>query len=117
MKPNTPKRAAENRKYNKLVVLYLRENPTCARCQAPATVVHHICRGAHRAASLCNPETWLGLCADCHEWLHAGENDVITEVIIKVKHTLRTINRLRGRAPDAITLKDVLQWDTLTASR
>jgi len=115
MRPATPKRAAANREYNKLVLLYLRENPECARCGRLSVVVHHICRGSHRAASLSNTETWLGLCWDCHEWIHDVHNDVLVDVLIKVRHTIRTINRLRGRAPDAITLKDVMQCDTQDA--
>ena len=113
MRNSTPKRAAANRKYLKLNESYLEENPNCARCGAPAEMIHHIVKGtAGRPASLCNPETWLPVCGGCHRWLHeAPEVDLKAELLIKVEYMLRTHNRLQGWVESAITIQDLVTED------
>lgn len=103
----SPKRAAANREYKKIREVYLRENPVCARCRGcPAVEIHHICSGGSRAKSLANTETWLGLCHFCHGFLQTSTTK--TQVRHKLEMVVMTINRLRGRAENAITLEELV---------
>lgn len=102
-----PDRAKKDREYKKVREVYLRENPVCARCRGcPAVEIHHICSGGSRAKSLANTETWLGLCHFCHGYLQSSP--IKTQVRDKLDFVLATINRLRGRAENAITLEELV---------
>lgn len=101
-----PKRAKANREYAKIRAVYLRENPECGWCCNKASEIHHLCSGGSRAKSLVNSDTWLGLCGQCHEELQAAP--IVSQVYVKVRQVIATINRLRGRAENAITLEDLV---------
>lgn len=106
LKPVSKKRAAANREYAKVREVYLRENPECPVCRRfAAAEIHHICSGGNRASSLANSDTWIGLCGMCHVIMQAATTEM--QVYTKLTATLRTINRLRGRAENAITLEDL----------
>jgi hypothetical protein len=76
--------------YNAMRDIYLKENPNCCMCVSPATQVHHIVSGtAGRARSLLNPNTWLGVCADCHGLV--AEFAVRYQRVIKCEDVLRAI--------------------------
>lgn len=105
LKPVSKKRAAANKEYSKVREVYLRENPECCYCRLPATEIHHLCSGGSRAKSLVNSDTWMGLCNSCHLAIQQGP--ILEQVATKVEHVLRTICRLRGRSPNAITLEDL----------
>lgn len=106
LKPVSPKRAAANREYAKVREVYLRENPYCAVCLlCTAVEIHHLCSGGNRADSLVNTDTVLGLCHACHERVQGTK--INWQVSTKVRQVIRTINRLRGRAENAITLEDL----------
>ena len=105
LKPVSKKRAAANKEYAKIREVYLRENPCCACCIREATEIHHLCSGGSRAKSLVNSDTWRGVCERCHPLIQHAKTE--EQVAIKVENILRTINRLRGRSPNAITLEDL----------
>lgn len=109
LRRRTAKRRTADDEYNALRDIYLRENPDCAVCTCRAVQIHHIVRGnAGRAASLCNPLTWIGVCDNCHDLMHS--TSVAYQEAILFGQIGRTINRLRGRAQTAITLTDVAKY-------
>lgn len=95
---------------------FLAENqcmiPWCGR---KATEVHEISRGPHRRAAYGTPAAWLALCRACHEQIHSeAEWRVARQLAVKAisdpeRYDRTTVNRLRGRAPDAISEHDVLR--------
>lgn len=55
---------------------YLRRNPLCSQCGAPAEVVHHnypIGYDYHNAEDFFNEDSFVALCADCHNKLTIKE--------------------------------------------
>ncbi len=78
--------------------------------------VHEIARGPARKAALKESAAWLFLCPDCHRG-EKGFDDysvwpIARQLALKRKCDPRnydrvTVNRLRGRYPDAVTEEDV----------
>lgn len=60
--------------WDKARAAFLADHPRCARCGAPATVVHHI--KAHRGdpALMWNRGNWQAVCAPCHNGPCAHED-------------------------------------------
>lgn len=100
MKEVTPQRDA-----------YKAEFPLCqCGCGRKGQGIHEICAGAARESALSQREAWLHLANDCHREIQFWE--VARQCALKLLAdpfylNLSTINRLRGRAENAITMADV----------
>ena len=80
--------------YNAMSDIYLECNPNCAMCEGPANQTHHICRGgAGRSATLLNTDTWLPLCAVCHD--KVGGMQVTTQIQMKQHYVAKRILALK----------------------
>lgn len=55
-----------DRNWAKERAIYLKFNPTCRRCNAPATVVDHIMPHKGNMALFWNKANWQPLCSHCH---------------------------------------------------
>lgn len=69
----TPKRAKMNREYGKLRAAYL-TRLTCEAnikpiCTGRMTEIHH---AQGRGINLNNLNTWVGVCRECHRYIHAN---------------------------------------------
>lgn len=92
--------------------------PGCMCCHfAPATDCHEIARGAHRSKAYEDRITWLAVCRVCNcvaldgyaEWPLTRQ--LALKWIYDREHfDLEGFNRLRGRAPGAITMAEVVPW-------
>ena len=75
---------------------------------------HEICRGTHRKAALREPTAWVRCCVACHDLLAdysiwPPERQYALKANRDPKHYDRDIlNRLRGRAENAISTADVV---------
>jgi|GEM_PF-4651452 len=89
------KRLDRDAEYLVLRDIYLEENPVCAMCASwPSSQVHHVVRGtAGRARSLLNSDTWLGVCANCHD--EVEKLTPAAQIKLKQKCVKETIERLR----------------------
>jgi len=61
------KRAKQNREYRKIEILYLIDNPFCARCNHPSTQVHHM--KGRIGTLLTETRYFLAVCMLCHQWI------------------------------------------------
>jgi hypothetical protein len=73
------KHAKELATYRILRHAYLSEHPKCHLCSSLATDIHHTQR---RGKHLNNVDSWLGLCRQCHSFVHdnpkqARENNLL----------------------------------------
>lgn len=108
------KRAKENRRNDQIERNFLENNPKCdCGCTRDSEHPHHICSGTHgRNASLQDTDTQLAV----HSWCHDTKFDdllaypIERQVAMKFAAILRKINRYRGRAQTAITMKDVFKY-------
>jgi hypothetical protein len=70
------KRAKKDAEYAKLRQRYLTDNSLCKvavnGCSQMATDVHHTYAGANRDAFYLVQSTWLPVCRNCHDWIHAN---------------------------------------------
>jgi len=76
------KRKKKDQEYLKLRERYLTENPLCMikvnGCANGATDVHHTYAGSNREAFYLVQSTWLAVCRNCHDWIHANPADART---------------------------------------
>lgn len=112
-------RAKENRRNDQIHENFMRNNQECAcgECCDPTSERHHICRGSGpRAASRFDTDTQLAVASWCHDekFGDAEAYPVERQVALKFASILRKVNKYRGRAEKAITMKDVLQYLDLT---
>lgn len=63
------RRRREGALYQTARLTFLAFHPSCERCGAPATDVHH--RRGRVGADYLEPTVWLATCRVCHEWIHA----------------------------------------------
>ena len=77
--PVSSKRKKKDQEYLKLRERYLTENPLCmvkvGGCTHNATDVHHKYAGSNREAFYLVQSTWLAVCRNCHDWVHARPGD------------------------------------------
>jgi hypothetical protein len=70
-KPTTPikkesdSRKEENKQYRLKAKQFLKRNPKCKICKAPATTVHH--KAGRIGELLLDEKKWIALCLLCHE--------------------------------------------------
>jgi len=76
------KRKKKDQEYLKLRKRYLTENHLCIvnvkGCTNGATDVHHTYAGSNREAFYLVQSTWLSVCRNCHDWIHANPADART---------------------------------------
>jgi hypothetical protein len=96
---------------------FVAANFTCQCCMRRKAVdCHEIPRGAHREQALEHRCAWLAVCRPCHELIDDySEWPVARQLALKLlgdpEHfDLLTVNRLRGRDENAITMGDVVVW-------
>lgn len=70
------KRKKKDQEYLKLRERYLTENHLCMvkvnGCTNGATDVHHTYAGSNRETFYLIQSTWLAVCRNCHDWIHAN---------------------------------------------
>ena len=92
---------------------YLAEHWLCmTACGKRATECHEISRGVNRFASLTERCALLALCHDCHAEVQGWP--LVKQYALKchvtpLEYDRVKLNRLRGRADDAITEEEVLE--------
>lgn len=70
LRPMSKKRQREARAYSLLRSAYLEAHPRCQiRCGKPAKDIHHT--HGRLSGNYLNVETWLSVCRECHDWIHA----------------------------------------------
>lgn len=70
LRPVSSRRAVQLREYNRLKEDWIRAHPVCEICRAqPTAQVHH--RAGRIGNRLNSTEDWLGVCAECHDKIHA----------------------------------------------
>jgi len=76
------KRAKKDAEYSKLRQRHLSVNNLCQvkvdGCSHIATDIHHTYAGANRDAFYLVQSTWLAVCRNCHDWIHANPADART---------------------------------------
>jgi hypothetical protein len=69
------KRKKKDQEYLKLRKRFLTDNPLCMvkvnGCGHGATDVHHKFSGSDRDTYYLVQSTWLAVCRNCHDWIHA----------------------------------------------
>jgi hypothetical protein len=69
------KKKKKDAEYLKLRERFLTENPLCVvkvnGCGHGATDVHHKFSGSDRDTYYLVQSTWLAVCRNCHDWIHA----------------------------------------------
>ncbi len=69
------KRKKKDQEYMKLRARFLTDFSLCQMavkgCSINATDVHHTYAGANRDAFYLVQSTWLAVCRNCHDWVHA----------------------------------------------
>ncbi len=79
-----------------------------------ASEVHEIARGIARAEAYGERATWLAVCRPCHDYLGDYsiwplERQLAVKLVRDAEHfDLDIFNRVRGRAPGAIAMEDVV---------
>lgn len=117
MRPVSKKRAALMRKVKAERAAFLEEARICWVCGCPNKCVHEMACGSHREAALPERITWLSTCWTCNsdELPNYAKYPLARQLAIKRFFDprffdLEKFNVLRGRAPGAITLVEVLEW-------
>jgi len=111
------KKKKEDAERRELRSAFLWEHGVCMACeQAGATDLHEICRGAHRHRAKLNPITWLALCRSCHDEMDDYsiwplERQCAVKFLRDYQRfDLEELNAVRGRAPHAITMEDIIAY-------
>lgn len=120
MRHNTPKRAKHDRDAKPERDAYREEFHLCqVCCRRPADTIHEIARGVHRKDALKERCTWLLVCHYCHIAVEDYSKWPLTKQLACKLLTdsdgfdLQRFNEIRDRAPEAITLADVVRHFTL----
>ena len=76
------KKKKKDQEYLKLRERYLTQNHLCMvkvnGCTNGATDVHHTYAGSNREAFYLVQSTWLAVCRNCHDWIHAHPTEART---------------------------------------
>jgi len=114
MRPVSKKRQRANRAAAPVRKQFAEDFPCCMVCGRCATDTHEISRGSSRGASLGVRAALLRLCRRCHDMVQQWPLD--TQLALKAVRDVEyfdrvEVNRLRGRADDAISEQEV--WAVL----
>jgi len=67
--PISDRRRALSRIYAAQRTDYLRQHPTCEKCDSRSSRdIHH--KAGRYGGNYLNVETWCALCRTCHDWIH-----------------------------------------------
>lgn len=72
IKKQSKKRKADTKEYLILKEVFLKGRICQINQDAPATEVHHTYSGKDRDRYYLDVKTWLGVCRECHNWIHAN---------------------------------------------
>lgn len=115
MRHLSKKRAISKREADKLRDAFREEFPKCWLCPNPAVDVHEIVRGSSRWLAYGERCAWISVCrVPCHDRLGRYdmwplERQYAIKAIRDTEHYDRVaLNRMRGRADDAISEQDVM---------
>ncbi len=93
---------------------FLLDHMYCMVCGSYACDVHEMARGCHRSVAVKHRCCWLSLCRQCHEEMDDYAVWPLTrQLAVKLLKDpeyfdLLKFNSIRGRAPGAITLAEVV---------
>jgi hypothetical protein len=114
MRTVSKERAALKRKTDKPRTDYVKESQMCQVCGCCFAVqCHEICRGSSRAEALKHRALWLAVCVECHDDLGDYREWPISRQCAQklladpLHFDLQLVNRVRGRADNAIDLSDI----------
>lgn len=117
MRNESKKAAYSRREFALSRNAYRDEFPRCQICHFRSTTdVHEIARGPARQLALGIREAWLGVCRCCHDDLDDYSVwPIERQLAIKLLEdpawfNPALVNELRGRAPTAITLVDIVPY-------
>ena len=104
------------RRFGPIRKQFVEEAGTCWICDdRMATDCHEMSRGCCRDGSIGERCTWLATCWECNCYLltdysvYPIERQLAIKWIVDREHfDLRKFNKIRGRAPTAITMSDVI---------
>jgi hypothetical protein len=86
MRPLTPQRARQERRYRVLRVAWLRTHRECGRCSQRASEVHHMAgRDGYR---LLETSKWIALCHSCHQWVTEHPTQAVDQGFSLRRHCL-----------------------------
>lgn len=115
MRRVSKKRAAIDREIKALRDAYKAEMRTCANCGGPGADIHEMCGGmSTRVKAVQEPACWLLLCRKCHDLFHdPSEWSLSRQAALKFlvdydRFSLEAVCRVMGRAPTALTMRDLL---------
>lgn len=120
MRPYTKKRARLNRQAEPARAAFRGEFHLCMNCcrrlAEECRDIHEIARGPNREEALKHRCAWLLLCRGCHDemddysvWPLARQ--LALKLLADPGHfSLEEFNLIRGRAPTAITLADIVPF-------
>lgn len=120
MKSVSKKRAKLMREVRQERMGFIAEKPYCFACQAtflPDLCVHEIARGSHRGQAVSQRVAWLVLCkyCNCGDVNRYDVYPLARQYLLKKYHDSAhydrvALNRMRGRADDAISEEEVMAW-------
>jgi hypothetical protein len=71
IKPRSEKRIEKDTVYHTLRDVFLKDKICQINQDNPAIEVHHTYSGKDRDKYYLDVKTWLAVCRDCHNWIHA----------------------------------------------
>lgn len=118
MRRISPKQQKLNRTYREDRKAFLVEFPVCWFCGAKSTEVHELANGnGIRNLAFGDRAAWCAACRRCntHELTDKAKYPIARQLAVKLLRDpnyfdLSAINAMRGRAPTATTLADVVEW-------
>lgn len=78
--PRSTKRIKEDKEYSSKRKIFMVANPICqanipSLCSTLSTDVHHTYSGADRNKYYLDETTWVSICRNCHNWIHAHSRE------------------------------------------
>lgn len=78
--PRSQKRVIQEREYSVKRKIFLENNPMCQAhiqgiCTNQATECHHKYSGKDRNQYFVDETTWIAICRNCHNWIHANSKN------------------------------------------
>ena len=68
IRPASPARLKELRRYRTMARKFIEQHPRCEGCGKQANQIHH--KRGRSGKLLCDVRFWLTVCAKCHECIH-----------------------------------------------
>jgi hypothetical protein len=117
MRNFTNKRAAHNRAVKEFRMQYLSDHPKCIVCNGGSQCLHEMAKGVHRKGALGERCAVLAVCYQCnsgcleeYDSYPLSRQYALKYLQDPVGYDRVALNKLRGRAENAIDEKEVLEW-------